>query len=400
MFFSKQPGVRKLLFNAYLLIWVPAFALFLALHLTYNEYLSLVKMSPQSNSESSVVINIMDFESPVSKAVLNVAQPISRLLGHQDTKLLKHSFLRNFQTVWLLSWMSILLLSVGVVSATARKVYKPLNEMRDAINRLAVGDLNQPILIDGSETVTTMSKTLEKMRRRLLDSERNQLQFLRHISHEIKTPLTSIKEGSKLLEDEVLGPISEEQREITTILNKSTAELQGSIENLLNYNSAISINLIKQRQSSKLEELIGEAIKKQALAIRNKHIDIDLRIDEAGIRAFVDASQLTTVFENLLSNAIKFSPYNGVITICVTKTKDGIETTIQDDGPGIPVDQREAVFSAFYVGDQVTKTPLKGTGLGLSIVKEYIELHGGDVKIVNNQESDQTGACFKVRLKR
>ena len=329
-----------------------------------------------------------------------VSAPLKHILNAGGNKILRDGFLLDFQAVWLLSWITVLLLSPIMVYLALKKIYTPLSEMRDAINRLAVGDLNQSIAIDGSDTVTAMSNTMEKMRRRLLDSERNQMQFLRHISHEIKTPLTSIKEGSKLLDDEVLGPISEEQREITAILLKSTAELQGSIENLLNYNSAISINLIKQRQSIELEGLISEAIKKQALAIRTQHIDIDLRVETPGIRAFVDAAQITTVFENLLSNAIKFSPYNGVITISIEKSKTHVEVTFQDDGPGIPADQMNSIFSAFFVGTQTTKTPLKGTGLGLSIVKEYVEFHGGEVAVVKNEDSDQTGACFRVSLKR
>lgn len=392
-FLRNKSGVIDLILRTHLMIWIPTSLLLLCMHLSLHRYISQLTSQASQAATSNGAL-----ETTATPTLRLLAQPFTHSLK-DDTLPAYIGILRDFEALWVLAWLSIVVFSTFSVFSVLKRIYFPLGQMREAVDRLAAGDLNQPIVIEGSATVEDMSETLERMRRRLIKNEKNQMQFLRHISHEIKTPLTSIKEGAKLLEDEILGPISEEQREITAILNKSTSELQGSIENLLNFNSAISVNIIKKRHSVELKKLINDAIKKQALAIRTKHIDIDLRINNPHIRAFVDPSQLTTVFENLLSNAIKFSPYNGVITLYLSRSGNNVEFTIQDDGPGIPIEQRTAVFSAFYVGTQVTQNPLKGTGLGLSIVKEYVELHGGTIEVIEPSDNEQTGACFQIILK-
>lgn len=289
---------------------------------------------------------------------------------------------------------TIVLLGALLMWWLAIKLNQPLLAITESISRLARAEYVDPVSIQGPKNFREMGKGLEQLRLRLKNTDSHQRQFLRHISHEIKTPLTSIKEGSKLLEDEILGPINSEQREITNILNKSTGELQSSIENLLNHNAVTSVDRIKTRSMVNLASLVDDVLSKQALPIRTKKLKVIKKVSTS--RAFVDSQQMATVFDNLLSNAIKYSPQNGTIKIWLIQNNKESVFTIRDYGPGVSEKNRNGIFDAFYIGDLAAHNTLKGTGLGLSIAKSYVEQHKGTIKLLNPRQ----GAAFQVTLKR
>ena len=195
-----------------------------------------------------------------------------------------------------------------------------------------------------------------------------------------------------MLQDEIVGPINEEQREITDILSKSTKELQLSIENLLNYNSAITIGKIRKREVVNLTELVVDVLEKHALTIKSKGLKMESSLPNQ--RAFIDREQIRTVFDNLMSNAVKYSPMHGTIWLLMEKRENSALFTIKDEGPGIKKGQHGAVFDAFFIGDQPSRGPLKGTGLGLSIARQYVDAHQGSIKLVDTPK----GALFEVWL--
>ena len=394
IFFPNKAGIGSILTRTYLLIWAPALLIMYAIHSSIEVHITQMRLSALNSSGHSAEIADLTEKLPLVHAIV---RPIRQLIGNYQTSPYMIEFLLDLQFVLISFWLGTLLFSAVTLWVLVQRLYIPLNKMTTAIAKLSSGNYNQPIVIEGPTSLFEIGQRLEKLRNRLDQSERTQTQFLRHISHEIKTPLTTIKEGSKLLSDQILGPITDEQREITDILNKSTMELQGSIENLLNYNSSSSVEKIKQRETIDLVLLIETAIEKQTLACKSKNLVLDLHIEPT--RSFVDTSQMTTVFENLLSNAIKYSPVEGSIKLELVRRGKRIEFTIQDQGPGVPKDQRDAIFSAFYVGDQFNQGPLKGTGLGLSIVQQYVELHEGRVEVIDLPNSTLSGACFRVTFK-
>lgn len=291
-------------------------------------------------------------------------------------------------------WLLMFLLGGVFAWLMIESINAPLRAITASISKLANSQLAQPVSIGGPSNVREIGQSLERLRLRLAENDNQQKLFLRHISHEIKTPLTSIKEGAHLLDDEILGEINSEQREITSILTKSTQELQISIENLLNYNSAVSVDSIKQRQVFDLAEVLESVLTKHELAIKKKRLKIIRNITPS--RAFVDQQQIGTVFDNLLSNAIKYSPEDGKIMLWLKQDKKISIFTIRDYGPGVSEKHRPYIFDAFYVGQQSSHTTLKGTGLGLSIAKQLVEQHGGKIELLRTRQ----GAAFRVVLKR
>lgn len=395
---SQQATIRQLLALAYLVMVFPAIVFVVLFVDAIDIRIEGAQRTRVDGTQFALSTNprntwLLAIGSTLRKA--NLPGAVSPVLDiNNPTNLGIAQSLSDLRAAVIYVWAGIFILGGLVIWWLGIKLNQPLHSLTVSIRRLARTDYVDPVVIQGPRNIREMGQGLEKLRLKLQESDSHQRQFLRHVSHEIKTPLTSIKEGSQLLEDEILGPINSEQREITSILTKSTAELQQSIENLLNYNSAISVDKIKTRSTTDLSSLIEEVISKQALAIRSKGLKI--KKDLAIARAFVDRDQISTVFDNLLSNAVKYSPDGGEINLWLTQDKKNSIFTIRDYGPGVSDANKRAIFDAFYVGNQAQHTPLKGTGLGLSIAKQYVEQHQGTIKLLNTRR----GAAFQVSFRR
>jgi two-component system, NtrC family, sensor histidine kinase GlrK len=272
-------------------------------------------------------------------------------------------------------------------------VLRPLRAIDRAISDLGRGAFSRAIAISGPADLSALGRQLEWLRTRLLDIALERNRFLRHMSHELKTPLANIREGTDLLLDGAVGPMDDNQREVATILRDNALRLQQLIENLLSYSAWKSRASSVELSSFRLDSLVGTVIDSQQLAMAARNITLDLHVAEMDLVA--DRAKLKLVLENLLSNALKFTPRGG--TIFVHAYPDGVTTVIDfgDTGPGISMDDQEKVFDAFYSGSAPQGGPLKGTGIGLSVVREFVEAHGGTVEIRTGQFP---GAHLRIRL--
>ncbi len=305
-------------------------------------------------------------------------------------------YLRDLRLIVILIWVGLFLGGLWLVADLSGKLQKQLSTMSKAIQGLVENDLSQSIKIAGNSDVQKVGEQLEQLRLRLDRNEQQQVQFLQHVSHEIKTPLASIREGIKLMNDELLGTINADQAEVTQIILKNSRELQSSIESLLDYNRALVAPRESDRERVDLCDLIQHALIRQTLGIKAKGLEINKHLITAETR--VNQAQILTVLDNLLSNAIRFSPSGGRIHLELQHYDQMYHLLVQDEGPGIPDDQRNMVFSAFFVGTSKPKNSLKGTGLGLSIAREYVELHRGSIEALDPDDGPLSGALFRVCL--
>lgn len=272
-------------------------------------------------------------------------------------------------------------------------VLRPLRAMDRAISDLGRGAFSRAISISGPADLAALGRQLEWLRTRLLDIAVERNRFLRHMSHELKTPLANIREGTDLLLEGAVGPIDDNQREVASILRENALRLQQLIENLLSYSAWKSRASSVDFSSFRLSSLVGTVVDSQRLTMAARNITLDLHVAELDLVA--DRAKLKLVLENLLSNALKFTPGGG--TIHVHAYPDGRSTVIDfaDSGPGIAPEEREKIFEAFYTGHTPQGGPLKGTGIGLSVVREFVEAHGGTVEVVTGHFR---GAHFRIRL--
>jgi two-component system, NtrC family, sensor histidine kinase GlrK len=242
--------------------------------------------------------------------------------------------------------------------------------------------------------VRRIAQQLEWLRLRLTELDADKARFLRHVSHELKTPLAALREGVSLLEDGVTGALNPAQREVAQILQQNTVALQGQIEALLRFNAAAFEARELRRQRTPLLPLIKEQIEAQRLQWQANGLTV--RAEGEPIAVVVDPVKLGTAVANLLSNAIRYSSRGGTIAITVSSTPDTVCIDIQDAGPGIAEGDRDRIFEPFYRGERQPQHAVKGTGIGLSIVQEYIAAHGGRITLL----PEGPGARFRIELPR
>ncbi len=272
-------------------------------------------------------------------------------------------------------------------------VLRPLNAVHQAISDLGRGTFSREIAVKGPADLAALGRQLEWLRTRLLGLAQERNRFLRQMSHELKTPLANIREGTDLLLDGAVGPISEDQREVATILRDNALRLQNLIENLLSFSAWKSRSGGVDLSEFRLSSLVGTVVDNQRLALASRNIALDLRVADIPLTA--DRAKLKLVIENLLSNAIKFTPRGGKIHLHAALQGKATIIDCADTGPGIGPDERERVFEEFYSGPTPEGIAVKGTGLGLSIVREFVQAHGGTVEIV---DGEFPGAHLRIHL--
>ena len=272
-------------------------------------------------------------------------------------------------------------------------VLRPLRRIDTAITELGRGAFSRPIAIAGPSDIETLGRQLEWLRMRLLELAQEKNRFLRHMSHELKTPLANIREGTDLLLDGAVGPMDAQQREVTGILRDSGLKLQQLIENLLSFSAWQSQATELELSRFPLQAIVKSAFEAQRLAITARQIVVETVVEDLQLRA--DRAKLRLIFENLLSNALKFTPPGGKISVRARRAGSQVIIDFADTGPGIPAEERERIFEAFYTGSTPQGGPLKGSGIGLSVVTEFVSAHGGRVELGNGEFQ---GAHFRIRL--
>lgn len=323
-----------------------------------------------------------------ARGILNVS---SRLIDHQ-VEILSRTASEAQRVLFGLAFALVPLTLLSVVGFTTL-IAQPIRQVVHAIRRLGSGNFDDPISVSGPKDLQHLGHQLDWLRQRLSDLEQQKAKFLQHISHELKTPLTAIRESVDLIADGVVGPLNEQQQEIAGILESNARQLQGLIEDLLDFGTAQSHTPPLYLTRVPLKPLVNGIVKNHKPTLLSKQISLESRL--ADVSLLGDRDKLATVVDNLLSNAIKFTPVGGRIEIDLKKENGQAILEVTDSGPGIERDEWERVFEAFYQGRRRPTGYVKGSGLGLSIAREYVLAHQGTIAVVAH---DGPGARLRVSL--
>ncbi len=290
------------------------------------------------------------------------------------------------QVVGSIGVAAILALGFGIWLA------RPFKRLEKAIQGLGENQLDVPIDIPGPSDVRRVSQQLEWLRLRLTELDADKARFLRHISHELKTPLASLHEGVAVLGDGVAGALSPSQAEVVNILQHNTLLLQHQIEALLRFNAAAFEARQLKRERTDLMALLEDQIDTQRLQWQAQALTV--RAEGVPVTMPLDREKIASAVGNLLSNAIRFSPHGGHIRLVLIDLPGRACIDIVDQGPGVAEADRDRIFEPFYRGERQPKGAVRGTGIGLSIVHEYILAHGGRITLLPQRQ----GAHFRIEL--
>lgn len=288
----------------------------------------------------------------------------------------------------------IVAVSVSIVLALGFGAWlvHALGRVERAIVALGDGYSDQPVPVGGPRDLRRVGEKLEWLRQRLNELESDRVRVLRHVSHELKTPLAAMKEGVALLDDRVLGPLVAPQREVVDILKHNCNTLQTRIEALLGVNAAAFDARRLSLSRVDPQALVREVVAEQSLQIQNRRLEVAVEGSADPIEA--DREKLALILSNLLANAIAFSPEGSLIRLLVARRGRRLQLDCVDEGPGIEPDEAARIFDPFFRGSLQPEGRENGSGIGLSIVREYAVAHGGTVLLV----PASLGCHFRVEL--
>ncbi len=273
-------------------------------------------------------------------------------------------------------------------------IARPIRQLDQAIRQMGTADFTHAIEVNGPQDMRYLGQRLEWLRSRLHDLEEQQNRFLRHVSHELKTPLTAVREGAELLRDRVGGELSAEQREIVRIVRENTLSLQKLIEDLLTYHQ--TRNMEPQTLGPvAIADVIRRVVREHKLAALARLITVEAKVSPAIIVG--DGEKVRVIVDNLLSNAIKYSPRSGTVTVDLHTDEEYAVLDVVDQGPGIDPADRPQIFESFYQGKTAPHGRIKGSGLGLAIAREYALAHGGRIEAIDRADG-RRGAHFRLWL--
>ena len=282
-------------------------------------------------------------------------------------------------------------LGLAIAALFAFLIARPIRQLDRAIRRLGAGEFDAALDIQGPADLEYLGERLEWLRRRLGAVEEQKARFLRHVSHELKTPLTALREGSELLADGAAGPVTREQREIIAILQSNSVRLQRLIEDLLHYQRAVAgVEHLKLAKVD-LAEVARGAIDGHKLNAAGRSVEFALDAKPAPLLG--DEEKLRVVVDNLVSNAVKYSPEGGTVRVAVAPRARDVALEIADEGPGVPETDRDKVFDWFFQGERPSGARVKGSGLGLAIAREFAVAHGGTIEALEGP-----GGRFRLML--
>ncbi len=358
---------------------------FAAMH---NEIANAVSATPPGSAGFPAILARIDRLNDLANAIAQSGnrQIDARLAGLQQ---------QTAGTQRRLFWQSALLVPLTLVAilALTLSVGRPLRAIDRAISELGRGTFSHPIEVSGPRDLERLGAQLEWLRQRLLDLAQERNRFLRHMSHELKTPLANIREGAELLMDGAVGPLDNSQREVVAILRDNGIKLHRLIENLLSFSAWQKESVGLDLSDFRLRPLVKQVIESQQLTVVSQRVRLEVKVDDLMLRA--DRGKVRLIIENLLSNAIKYSPKGGTVYLHAAKQDTQLVIDVADSGAGIPPEERARVFEAFYTGRPPAGVQVKGTGIGLSVVLEFVNAHGGTIEIM---DGEYAGAHFRIRM--
>ncbi len=296
-----------------------------------------------------------------------------------------------------LAWQTAALIpgTIALVLFFTLLLARPIRQIDRAISELGKGTFSHSIHVSGPRDIEALGRQLEWLRVRLLELAQEKNRFLRQMSHDLKTPLATIREGTELLMDGSVGELGPGQREVAGILHENGLRLQQLIENLLSFSAWQAQDEHLQVSEFGLRPLVDAVLAQHSLTLDSRQIRVRRKLQEVTIKG--DRGKIRMVLDNLISNASKFTPEGGAIYVALAGEKDQAIIDVADTGPGIPETERSRIFEAFYKSRTPQSGRVPGSGIGLSVVLECVNAHGGTVEIL---DGTFRGAHFRLRLPR
>jgi signal transduction histidine kinase len=248
-----------------------------------------------------------------------------------------------------------------------------------ATEAMARGDFSQRITATSHDEIGTLARSFNEMAAELAETDRVRRDLVANVSHELRTPITALQ---AVLENIVDG-VAEPDRETIATMLAQVDRLGRLVQQLLDLSRLESGTLALDRRQFDIAPMLDLALRETRLHAGDVTLSVEVEPRPFSLEA--DDERLHQVVANLVANAVRHSPPDGHVLVRATALPDGAQLEVIDDGPGIPADEVSRVFERFYRADSARSTRDGGSGLGLAIAQWIVELHGGEIRVENNE---------------
>lgn len=293
-----------------------------------------------------------------------------------------------------LLWNAVLIVLVACITVIfSSKVVFPMKQLAFSLQKLAEGDLEEKIEVKGNYEVETIVDSVNQMLNDMRDTEKRRQEFVSNVSHELKTPLASMKVLAESLIDQQ-GIPEELYQEFLHDINSEIDRETKIIIDLLNLVRLDREEGEMQIAQVSINELLQIVMKRLRPIAKTRNVEMIFE-SYRNVLAEVDEVKMSLVFTNLIENAIKYNKEGGMVKVTLNADHRYFMVRVEDTGIGIPEDARKYIFDRFYRVDKARSRQTGGTGLGLAITKSAIKMHKGNIK-VSGKEGE--GSVFVVRI--
>jgi len=255
----------------------------------------------------------------------------------------------------------------------------PIYKLTDSAAKMAEGDFEPIVSLSSGDEISKLTDTFNYMAKEIKKSEDMRMEFLANVSHELKTPLTSIKSYSEtLLENEM---DRETEKNFMEVINTEAGRMSDLVKDLLELSRFDYKEKVFNKTYFNLDSTIKKAIRKISIEADKKHQKIKYKNIDAIENVFADSTAVEQILLNIISNAIKYTNENGRINITLSQNLDMAQIIVEDNGVGIPSEDLPRIFERFYRVDKARSRQMGGTGLGLSIAKKMVEENDGTIEL-------------------
>ena len=286
-------------------------------------------------------------------------------------------------------WLAVIaILALMMSMFVVRTITRPIGELNDGISRMAKGDLSSRVKVHGKNEFAQLAIAFNSMSERLEQLDKSRNQFVSNASHELKTPLSTMKILIEtLFYQDVCDPAM--MKEFLGDVNKEIDRLSGIVSDLLTLVNIDSGGMKMKVADIRLSAVVQEQTQRLLPLAREHGIEMDCVVrDPCDMQG--DQTKLMQAFYNVIDNAIKYTPRGGKVSIEVSRSGKKAMVRVTDTGIGIPEADLPHIFERFYRVDKARSRETGGTGLGLSIVKQILMLHGGDITATSKEGAGTT----------
>lgn len=332
---------------------------------------------------------IGDFFGTFTEDMLSVFAPITsdfKVKGY----VVIHSSMSDLQTasdsllnISYITLVILFLLSLIILIFFTEMVYIPLRKITEATEHYASGNMHYEFTVESEDEMGYLAATLSYMASEIARAEDDQKKFVANVSHDFRSPLTSIKGYLEAMLDGTIPP-EQHEKYLTIVLNE-TERLTKLTNSLLILNNLNTKGMFLDKTDFDINTTIRNVAASFEGTCREKKIAIELVLTGEVMYVTADMGKIQQVLYNLLDNAIKFSHHNSIIKLETTEKHNKIFISVKDSGIGIPKDNLKLIWDRFYKSDISRGKDKKGTGLGLSITKEIIQSHGEHINVISTE---------------